>query len=309
MAKLKEWFILGVVLLVCSIISIFITVGSGSFFRPNSVAIIELSGIISYDHSPISLFGETITPQEVDEMVQYVKEDPSIKAVVIFINSPGGSAAASEEIYQTLRDLANDVVVVSYIGEYGASGGYYIALAGDQIIASPHSLTGSIGAISLIINYAELMSKIGIKAETFKSGSMKDIGSPWREINDEERKVMQSMIDSIAELFEQRVRERRADKVKDWEEVLSARPFTGVQALKAGLIDQIGTLEDAIRIARELAGLPEDAPSEWIRPQLGLLDLIFGGSTKGNLKLSYEVLLMWPLPSPAEPHKMLISRP
>jgi protease-4 len=119
------------------------------------------------------------------------------------INSPRGSAVASEEIYQMIKRLADDRVVIAYLSEYGASGGYYIALPADEIIASPHALTGFIGAVSLVINRAERMDKLGIKAETFKSGELKDIGSAWRPMTDEERRIMQDMVDRTAGIFEE----------------------------------------------------------------------------------------------------------
>ena len=307
MKKLRPWLLLAVIIGVGILVS-FLAARPESLISTDHVALIELSGTISYEGSPISLFGSPLTPERVKEMVEYVSQDPSAKAVVLFINSPGGSAVASEEIYQALKELSEEKVVVSYIAEYGASGGYYIALAGDVIMASPHSLTGSVGAISILINYYELMERLGVKAETFKSGSMKDIGNPWREMTEEERELMQSMIDSIAKLFEQRVREERGDKVKDWGEVLSARPYTGTQALEAGLIDRVGTLEEAIELARELAGLPEDAPAEWVRPKApSLLEILLGGTARGHLKLSYEVLMMWPLPSLPEPYELVLA--
>lgn len=114
------------------------------------------------------------------------------------INSPSGSAAASEEIYQMIKRLADERVLVAYISEYGASGEYYIALPADEIIASPHTLTGSVGAVSVVINLAGLMEKLGIQVENFKSGKLKDIGSGWRPMTDEERRIMQEMINYSA---------------------------------------------------------------------------------------------------------------
>lgn len=267
------------------------------------VALIELSGNIAYSESPLAIFGETLNPEKVEELINRVEADPYAKAVVLVINSPGGSAAASEEIYRMLRDLADERTVVAYIAEYGASGGYYIALPAEKIVASPNALTGSVGAISMTINFAELMDHLGVEAEVFKSGRLKDAGNPFRPMTEEDRRLMQSLIDSIADVFQNRVREHRAGKVKDWEEVFTARPYTGVQALEAGLVDEVGTLQDAVEAARELAGLPEDTPTRWIRPRKpSLLELLLGGGEGGGLKLSYEALLMWPLPSLPEPY-------
>ena len=265
------------------------------------IALIELSGTISYSESPLAIFsGETLTPSKVENLIKMVEADPSARAVVLVINSPGGSAAASEEIYNMIKHLSEERVVVAYIAEYGASGGYYISLPSDKIVASPNAFTGSIGAVSIIINYAELMEKLGIKAETFKSGRLKDIGSPWRDMTEEEKQIMQSIIDSIARTFEERVREQREDKIKDWNSILTARPYLGTEALELGLVDEVGSLSDAINLARELAGLPEYAPVKWIKPRKpSLLELLLGGSGEMEkpMNLSYEALMMWPLPS------------
>lgn len=295
------WLLIGLVVGVSATSIIFIGFISSPFeVRLDYVAIVEFSGTIAYSESPLTLIsGETITPRDVEELLGKVKEDPYAKAVVLVINSPGGSASASEEIYNIIKNIGKKKVIVSYITEYGASGGYYIALPSREIMASPHSLTGSVGAISIVMNIEELAKKLGIEVEIFKSGEFKDIGSGWRKISDEERKILQSMIKDIAEGFVNRVREHRSGKIIDWDEVLSARPYTGTQAFKTGLVDSVGSLEDAINKARELAGLPQDSPVRWVRPKTkSLLELLFGGgSTNSGMKLSYEVLLMWPPPT------------
>ncbi len=306
------WLIVGV----CIGIAITATVWSLSTVEVREiehVALIELSGTISYSESPLAIFsGETLTPSKVESLIKMVKADPSARAVVLVINSPGGSAAASEEIYQMIKEFAEDRVVVAYIAEYGASGGYYISLPSDRIVASPNAFTGSVGAVSIIINYAELMEKLGIKAETFKSGRLKDIGSPWRDMTQEEKEVMQSIINSIARTFEERVREQRGDRIKDWDSILTARPYLGTEALELGLVDKVGSLSDAIDLARRLAGLPESAPAKWIKPQKpSLLELLLGGSgeVEKPMNLSYEALMMWPLPSIIDSSEVLKAEP
>ena len=308
--KWWAWLIIGICIGVASASFIAISLMAAPKGGVEYVALIELSGTISYTESPLSLFsGETLTPSQVEELVKEVELDPFAKAVVLVINSPGGSAAASEEIYQMIKKLAAEKIVVAYIAEYGASGGYYIALPSKMIVASPHALTGSVGAVSVIINYAELMEKLGIKAEVFKSGSLKDIGSPWREMTSEERRIMQSIVNAIAKTFEERVRESRGDKIKSWDEVLTARPYLGAQALKIGLVDDVGSLDEAISVARRLAGLPKTAPTKWIKPRKpGLLELLLGGTGETeSMKLSYEVLMMWPLPTGITPDQIITA--
>ena len=302
------WLIIGICIGVAAASVFSLILAASARSGVEYVAVIELSGTISYSESPLSLFsGETLTPSQVRDLIGRVESDPSAKAVVLVINSPGGSAAASEEIYQMIKRLSDEKVVVAYIAEYGASGGYYIALPADEIIASPHALTGSVGAVSVVMNYAGLLKKLGIAVETFKSGRLKDIGSSWRNMTEEERLIMQSIVDSIAEKFEERVRENRGDKIQNWSDVITAKPYLGSQAVKAGLVDEVGSLEDAVKIAENLASLPPIAPVKWIKPKKpSLLELLFGESTASKgMKLSYEVLMMWPLPSGIEPSDVL----
>ncbi len=261
------------------------------------VAVIELDGVISYSTSPLIFYGKSLTPDEVREMVDQVKDDPSVKAVVLQVNSPGGSAAATEEIYQLIRKLAEEKVVIAYIAEYGASGGYYISLPAKKIVANPSAMTGSVGAVSVILNYAGLFKKIGLKAYTFKSNELKDVGSPYRNMTEAEKEVLQSIVDSTYQQFRGRVLEHRG-MIIDEAEVFTGRPFSGVQAKRVGLVDEVGTFEDALRMARQEAGLPEDAPYFVVeRPRPGLLELLFGEAPSTRIKVSYEVLLMWPLPA------------
>jgi len=306
---IKWWIWLLIGLVVGASIPIAALAASPALKAPTAryVALIELSGAISYSESPLALIsGGALTPRTVEELIEQVRSDPYASAAVLVINSPGGSAAASEEIYQMIKRLSEERVVVAYIAEYGASGGYYIALPGKEIIASPHALTGSIGAISIVTDWHELMGKLGIRAETFKSGRLKDVGSPWRPMTNEERELMRSLIDSTAQVFRNRVEEHRGDKIKDWEEVLTARPYLGVEAAEVGLVDKVGNLEDAVAEARRLANLPEDAPARWIRPKApGLLELLLGTERSAQMKLSYEILMMWPLPSPATPSQVI----
>ena len=278
------------------------------------LAVIKLSGVIAYEESPLTTFGgRTLTPDQVREMVKQVEGDSLAKAVLLAVNSPGGSAAASEEIYLTIKRLAEEKVVVAYIEEYGASGGYYITLPADEIVASPVAITGSVGAVAIWINIANLTKNLGIETYVFKSGGMKDIGNVFRTPSGEELEIMQSMIEAVARQFVGRVREERGESIRDWDTVLTARPFTGEQAVQLGLIDRVGSFEDAKRIALEKAGLPETAPVRVIKPrEPGLLELLFGGfssllpSRHENMQLSYEILAMWPLPSMESYVKLLL---
>ena len=299
----KNWFIVLVTVIVTAgaVSGIWLAVSRMSAPTYGGyVAVIKLSGNIAYQKSPISILGATLTPEDVEELVREVEADPYAKAIVLYINSPGGSASASEEIYNILRRLSEARPMVAYISEYGTSGGYYISLAADEIIASPTSVTGSIGAVSIYVNVEGFAEKLGLRYEIFKSGRLKDIGSPLRELTDEERRVLQSMVNSTAKVFLERVREVRGDKIRDWSEILTARPYLGLEARRLGLVDDVGDLEKAISEARRLAGLPETAPYRWVKPKPpSLLDLLLGGESMRPLGVSFELLYMWPPPSPS----------
>uniref|UniRef100_A0A7J3JQM7 Signal peptide peptidase SppA n=1 Tax=Ignisphaera aggregans TaxID=334771 RepID=A0A7J3JQM7_9CREN len=240
------------------------------------VAIVRLSGTISYSSG---LFGgAAVTPSDFKYYVDRIVSDPAAKAVVFVINSPGGSAAASEEMYQLMEKLAESKIVVVYASETLASGGYYISLPAHRIIASPHALVGSIGAIMMVYNINELLDKLGINVTIIKSGEFKDIGSAIRAPSNEEIGLLKDIIDKTAKIFIDRVKKHR---VVD-NDVFTAKIYIGIDAIDVGLVDGIGTLDDAIKIARELANMPHYAPVVEIEKPAGLLELLFGRGSQLN---------------------------
>jgi len=190
----------------------------------------------------------------IDELKTYVK-DPSIKAIVLRIDSPGGAVAPSQEIYEEIRKAVVKKKVVVSMGSVAASGGYYIAAPATRIVANPGTLTGSIGVIMEIPNVEGLMNKIGVKTEVIKSGRHKDIASVFRGIKKEEREILQGVLDNVHEQFIKAVAEGRKMLIEDVKKMADGRIFTGEQALKAGLVDEIGNLEDAIKSAARLTGI------------------------------------------------------
>ena len=190
----------------------------------------------------------------IDELKTYVK-DPSIKAIVLRIDSPGGAVAPSQEIYEEVRKAVTKKKVVVSMGSVAASGGYYIAAPATRIVANPGTLTGSIGVIMEIPNVEGLMNKIGVKTEVIKSGRHKDIASVFRGIKKEEREILQGVLDNVHEQFIKAVAEGRKMLIEDVKRIADGRVFTGEQALKAGLVDEIGNLEDAVKSAAKLAGI------------------------------------------------------
>ena len=206
------------------------------------VALIRIEGMIIDSNDAI------------DEIKEHAK-DPSIKAIVLRINSPGGAVAPAQEIYEEVRKAVTKKKVIVSMGSIAASGGYYIASPATRIIANPGTLTGSIGVIMEIPNIEGLLSKLGIKTEVVKSGRHKDIASLFRGIKKEEREILQKVLDNVHEQFIMAVAEGRKMLYDDVKKIADGRIFTGEQALKAGLIDELGNLEDAVQAAARLSGI------------------------------------------------------
>lgn len=190
----------------------------------------------------------------VEEIKNYLK-DPSVKAIILRVDSPGGAVAPSQEIYEEVRKAVTKKKVVVSMGSVAASGGYYIAAPATKIIANPGTLTGSIGVIMEIPNLEGLMSKIGVKTEVIKSGKHKDLASVFRGVGKEEREILQGVLDNVHEQFITAVAEGRKLLREDVKKIADGRVFTGEQALKVGLVDELGNLEDAVKTAAKLAGI------------------------------------------------------
>jgi protease-4 len=188
--------------------------------------------------------------------LRQAKEDPDVAAVVLRINSPGGTAAGSQEVYnEVLRIKESGKPVVASFADTAASGGYLVACGADEIVANPASITGSIGVIIEVTNFVELYDKLGIGTDTIKSGEHKDMGSVNRPLDESEREIMQSMVDDIYAQFVDIVAEGRGLSVERVRELADGRIYTGRQALELGLVDRLGDQVDAIDAAAALAGI------------------------------------------------------
>lgn len=209
----------------------------------------------------------------VDEIKEYTK-DSSIKAIILRIDSPGGAVAPSQEIYSEVKKAVAKKKVVVSMGSIAASGGYYIASPATRIVANPGTLTGSIGVIMEIPNIEGLLNKIGIKTEVIKSGKNKDIGSMFRGMKKEERELLQGLMDNVHEQFIRAVAEGRKKKVEDVRKIADGRVFTGEQALSYGLVDELGTLEDTIKVAAKLAGITEEPEVVSKKDKFSFLDIL-----------------------------------
>ena len=233
----------------------------------------------------------TNSKKAVDDL-NYFNRKSNIAAIVVRLETPGGGVAASQEIYEKVRKISkfSDKPIIASMGGVAASGGYYIALGADTIMANPGTATGSIGVIMSYPIIGEMIDKMGIQYETIKSGSLKDSGSPFRNITSEERKYFQGLIDDLHGQFLSVVAKERNIPMDQAAELANGQVYSGKQAVENGLIDMLGTFEDAVLLAAREAGHVEEP--EIVYPpeeKKGLLDMlfrdIFQSSPIGNLFL------------------------
>lgn len=264
---------------------------SGCMVGKEKVAVIPLSGPIASISQLGLLTTGGITPDLVRDYLKRAESDGSVKAVVLRIDSPGGSAAASQEIASEIRRFQENTgkpVVVS-MGDMAASGGYYISVYADRIVANPSTLTGSIGVISQFIYIEGLLEKLGLEMETIKAGEHKDMGI--RPLTDEERRIMQDITDDLYQQFVVVVADGRSLPVADVEALATGQLYTGVQALDLGLVDELGGLDRAIELAASLAGVTDPEVEEY-GPSASFLERLLGGlSPPSPLSLSEDELL------------------
>jgi protease-4 len=191
---------------------------------------------------------------DVIETLEGFRKQANTVAIVLRIDSPGGAVAPAQEIYEEVRRVREAKPVVASLGNVAASGGYYVAAAADTIVADPGTLTGSIGAIMTLQNYTDLAQKLGVSEAVVKSGRYKDIGHPLRPLTDEERKLLQGMIDDVLGQFVDAVAQGRRMEAARVRVLADGRLYSGAQAKAAGLVDELGGLEVAIQLAWERAG-------------------------------------------------------
>lgn len=212
-------------------------------------------------------------------------EDESIKAIVLRVNTPGGGVAASQEIYEGIRRVRDGgkPVVIS-IASLGASGGYYAACGGNVIMSDPGSLVGSIGVIISLTNFRDLAEKLGISETVIKSGELKDAGNPLRELNDKDREYFQSIVDDSYDQFLEVVsRERKINK-DSLRVYADGRVYTGRQAKEIGLVDSLGTFDDAIMMASRMAGIDGEPTIVRKREKATFIELIMESLGRNELK-------------------------
>jgi protease IV len=228
----KRVFLIITLIVVIIFIAVYLVtslVPSGS----GKIGVVEIEGAI------------TDMKEAMEDVVKF-KEDDSVMGVILRINSPGGAVGPTQEIYSEIKKLKKSKKVYVSMGSVCASGGYYLAVTGEKVYASPSTITGSIGVIMEQAVVEDLMKKIGIESNTIKSGPLKDTGTPFRKMRDDERKYLQGVIDSIYEQFVNDVAEGRKMPVDKVRQLADGRIYTGLQAKDTGLIDTIGTFYDVV---------------------------------------------------------------
>src|SRR5205823_7414144 len=225
-----------------------------SMFAGEGIGVLQIEGTI--DDS-----------RDVLNELKRFKEAPWIKAIVVRIDSPGGAVAPTQEIFEEIQRFKKQKPIIASMGGMATSGGYYIATACDKIVANPGTLTGSIGVIMQLNNVEELMKKIGVKGINVKSGANKDLGSPFQTISPEGREILQSLVDNVHSQFVAAVAKGRGMNEAQVRKLADGRVYSGAQAKALGLIDQFGTLEDAIELAAKRGGIEGEPAVYTSRPE------------------------------------------
>lgn len=228
---------------------------SGPLTGP-AVAVIGVNGpIVSGEAPEFDFTGLTAVAASgsIARLIRQAARDPQVKAILLRVDSPGGSVIGSDEIYHALKQANKPVVV--YMGALAASGGYYVSMAADHIVAHPDTLTGSIGVISEFTNIEGLYEKLGLKSTVIKSGEFKDFGNPTSPFTEEDRKLWQAVIDETYESFVRIIADNRGMTVEEVKRLADGRIYTGRQAYSLKLVDQLGYFEDAVNEAASRGGI------------------------------------------------------
>ncbi len=245
------WIAAGIILVLIVLVAL-TALGMGSTpFGANTVLVIPVKGEIS---NTADSFTNSFSADELVTELKSADDDPSISAIVLDIESPGGTVVATKQVVYQVRQTQKPIV--SYIGEIGASGGYYIAASSDYIVSDEDSITGSIGVLTLVPDLNGLLQKLGIKIQVLQEGEFKTIGSPFRPLTQEESEILQSLVSQAGSHFKRDLLEFRNGKIDSvtFEKVADGRILSGLQAQKAGLVDELGPKQYAIDKAMKLSG-------------------------------------------------------
>jgi len=243
--------VLVIILAIALVLGSVMVIALNTLFPTSDLFFTEKIGVISVEGT-ISA-SQTVTSQ----LVKY-RKDKAIKAIILKINSPGGTIAPTQEIYREIQKTIPVKKVVAAMGTVAASGGYYIAAAANKIVANPGTITGSIGVIMEFVRVEELLNKIGVDLEIMKSGEFKDIGSPDRKLTKREREILDAMIMDMQKQFVEAIVRGRSLSLDKVQAIADGRIFSGAQAKELGLVDFLGNFQDAVEITKELAGIKGD---------------------------------------------------
>ncbi len=252
-------------------------------FSDEQIAVVRLQGEIMIEENQNNLLSFTpfaITPDRTKKTIKEIKANPAIKAVVLRINSPGGSVVSSQEVFAQFYKLREIMPVVAYFEEVAASGGYYIGSSTSKIVAHPASLTGSIGVIMISPNITGLYDKLGVEIRTYQSGEFKDMGSMMRDATAQEKKIFASLIDDNYQMFVNDIASSRNMDIAKVKQLADGRIYSGKQAVDCGLADQLGNLDTAIDEAAKLAGI--ENPSVIEVGHLGFWDNLLNSNLLQN---------------------------
>ncbi len=262
--------ILGIAVLVLGLVItlIFSLAGpTGTLSLKEKIGVIPVEGAITESETVVS------------QLVEFGK-DRGIRAIILRVNSPGGGVAPSQEIYREIRKTIEKKRVVVSMGSVAASGGYYIASAADKIVASPGTLTGSIGVLMEFVRLQELMQKIGVEMEVLKSGQFKDMGSPFRKLTEPDRELVQKLIFDIQKQFVEAVAQGRNLPLEKVRDIADGRIISGSQGKELGLVDELGNFEDAVELAKTMVGIKGEVTLVYPKKaRTRLWDLLFEGGS------------------------------
>ena len=231
------------------------------------VGVVPIEGVIGLD----------VQSKDIIEQLEKFQKNPSVKAIVVRISSPGGSVGPSQEIYDKIREISKEKKIVASMGDVAASGGLYVACGASKIVANPGTITGSIGVVIQFPNWQKLADKIGVTQAVIKSGEFKDLGNPNRPLTDAERRLLQGVIDDVYEQFLEAVSDGRGMDQEKIRAYADGRIFSGSQAKGYGFVDELGGLQTAVRLAGKLAGMRGEPAVIYPEKNLGsLLELALG---------------------------------
>ncbi len=235
----------------------------------DKVAVVPVEGTIASADTSVPGTQPPVTPEGLADALDQAAEDQAVAAVVLEVNSPGGGVTASDEMQQSILDFKRTTgkpVVVS-MGDTAASGGYYISTAADRIVANETTITGSLGVIFSLTNFAELADEYGVRQEVIKSGEFKDMGSSFRDLTPEEREIFQSLVDESYDEFVEVIVQGRDIPEERVREIADGRIYSGEQARELGLVDSFGGLDEAAKISQELANVQGATVVRYVQPE------------------------------------------